>query len=114
MKKEKWYHWVYICKHRSTPSPDRSTSSLFLSSILTHHLDLVEVSLRTALARVMRKVRPNEVRELRVDVERAGDLGYVGDIAVAVSTLEPEATLGLTASGARVEARSTAVGGFGR
>ena len=114
MKKEKWYHWVYICKHRSTQSPDRPTSSLFLSSILTRRLDLVEVSLGTALARVVRKVRPNEVRKLRVDVERARDLGHVGDIAVAVSTLEPEATLGLTAGGARVEARGAAVGGFGR
>ncbi len=105
---------IYICKRRSTPSPDLPTSSLFLSSILTHRLDLVEVSLGTALARVVRKVWPNEVRKLRVDVEWARDLGYVRDVAVAVSTIEPEAALSLTASGARVKARSAAVGGFGR
>lgn len=50
---------------------------------------------------MMRQVGLDQVRELRVDVERGGDLGDVGD--VAVPALEPEAPLGLAAGGPRVE-----------
>ena len=51
---------------------------------------------------MVREVGLDEVCELGVDVERGGDLGDVGDVAVAA--LEPEAPLGLAAGGARVEA----------
>ena len=56
----------------------------------------------------MCKIRLDEVCELRVYVQRSGDLGYPGDIAV--SPLEPETAFRLATRRPRVERGRPAVG----
>jgi hypothetical protein len=82
-------------------------SSSSLNSCYTPYLKLVKVRLRSSNTGVVRKIRLDEMCELRVHVERTRDLRYMRDIAIP--TLQPETPLRLTARGPRVDGRGSAV-----
>lgn len=85
---------------------------MLCSNVLQTHSDLVEVRvLAPTHTRVMRKIRLNKVRELRVDIQRIRDLRDARNLLVFLLVLAlPEALLlGLARGGAGVDGRSGAV-----
>lgn len=85
-KQGKWYHqslWVFSIQY-----------IIFSPPVSFRRLDLVEFGFWSPHAGVVRQIRLHEVCELRVHVQRGGDLGDVWDVAVtALAALEPEAAL---------------------
>ena len=98
--KEKWYH--KFCKHKHANS---ARVPIRLACIQTcvretgetqrdRHLELIVVSLGPPYARMVSEVGLNEVRKLRVDVERVGDFGHAGRLLVLLCALSlPEPLL---------------------